>query len=159
MTDILLISNTTENIELALRHFYSRDYNASATVSYDAAMETLSEPKNKSVAVFYCGDTTDNFISFYRRLRENEITADRPLIVLTDVKWAKPLTEYVKLKNTCVLGIGVGSSKLSEAVRNAARGGNNKRPTQPLRPSQPHKPSQSQRPFSQRSSMNNQRHY
>lgn len=137
MTDILLISNTTENINVAWRYFCTREYNASATVSYDAAMETLRESKSSKVAVFYCGDGTDSFISFYRMLRQDEKTAEIPLIVLSDVKWTRVLSEYVQLKNACVLGMGVSASKLSEVARNAARGG--------LKP----KPSQS-RPVSQR---------
>lgn len=122
MTDILLISDTTDNINVAWRYFCTREYNASATISYDAAMEKLRESRDSQVAVFYCGDTTDSFISFYRMLRQDRKTAETPLIVLSDVKWTKVLTEYVQLKNTCVLNMGVGASKLSEVARKAARG-------------------------------------
>lgn len=125
MTDILLISNTTDNINVAWRYFCTREYNASATVSYDAAMETLRGAKSSQVAVFYCGNDTDSFISFYRMLRQDKKTAEIPLIVLSDVKWTKVLSEYVQLKNACVLSMGVGASKLSEVARNAARGGLN----------------------------------
>ncbi len=123
MTDILLISNTADNINVAWRYFCTRDYNASATISYDAAMETLRESKSSKVAVFYCGDNTNTFISFYRMLRQDEKTAETPLIVLSDVKWTKVLSEYVQLKNTCVLSMGVGAAKLSEIARSASRGG------------------------------------
>lgn len=123
MTDILLISDTTDNINVAWRYFCTREYNASATVSYDAAMETLRASKSSQVAVFYCGNDTDSFISFYRMLRQDKKTAEIPLIVLSDIKWTKVLSEYVQLKNTCVLSMGVGASKLSEVARNAARGG------------------------------------
>ena len=122
MTDILLISDTTDNINVAWRYFCTRDYNASATISYDAAMERLRDPAGSPVAVYYCGDATNSFISFYRMLRQDRRTAEIPLIVLSDIKWTKVLTEYVRLKNTCVLNMGVGSSKLSEVARKAARG-------------------------------------
>lgn len=123
MTDILLISDTTDNINVAWRYFCTRDYNASATISYDAAIETLRDSKSSQVAVFYCGNDTTSFISFYRMLRQDRKTAEIPLIVLSDIKWTKVLSEYVQLKNTCVLSMGVGASKLSEVARNAARGG------------------------------------
>lgn len=130
MTDILLISDTTDNINIAWRYFCTRDYNASATISYDAAMETLKNSKNSQVAVFYCGNNTNSFVSFYRMLRQDEKTGETPLIVLSDVKWTKVLSEYVQLKNACVLSMGVGAAKLSEVARNAARGGLKPKPGQ-----------------------------
>lgn len=145
MTDILLISNTTDNINVAWRYFCTRDYNASATISYDAAMETLRQAKSSQVAVFYCGNDTDSFISFYRMLREDEKTAGIPLIVLSDVKWTRALSEYVQLKNACVLGMGVGASKLAEVARNAARGGLDKKPSQ-SRPAPQKRPPNDRRP-------------
>lgn len=145
MTDILLVSNTTDNINIAWRYFCTRDYNASATISYDAAMETLRKAKSSQVAVFYCGNDTDSFISFYRMLREDEKTARIPLIVLSDVKWTKTLSEYVQLKNACVLGMGVGASKLAETARNAARGGLEKKPSQ-SRPTLQKRPINDRRP-------------
>lgn len=144
MTDVLLISNTSDNINIAWRYFCTRDYNASATVSYDAAMETLRNAKSSQVAVFYCGNDTDSFISFYRMLREDEKTAQTPLIVLADVKWTRALSEYVRLNNACVLGMGVGASKLADVARNAARGGLNKKPSQS-------RPAPQKRPLNDRS--------
>lgn len=136
MTDILLISDTPDNINVAWRYFCTRDYNASATVSYDAAMETMRNSKSSQVAVFYCGNDTHSFISFYRMLRQDKKTAQIPLIVLSDIKWTKVLSEYVRLKNACVLGMGVSASKLSEVARNAARGGLNPKPEQRRTPPQ-----------------------
>lgn len=133
MTDILLISNSSDNISVAWRYFCTREYNASATTSYDAAMDTLRNAKSSKVAVFYCGNDTDSFISFYRMLRGDEKTAGIPLIVLSDVKWTRTLSEYVQLENACVLGMGVGASKLAEVARNAARGALNKKADQSRR--------------------------
>ncbi len=130
MTDVLLISNSTENINIAWRHFCSRDYNASATVSYESAMDTLRKGKSQQIAVYYCGNDTDDFISFYRMLREDKKTVFVPLVVLADVRWIKALSEYVRLENACVLGITVGASKLAEVMRSASRGGLNKMPVQ-----------------------------
>lgn len=124
MTDILLISDNLNNINVAWRHFAYREYNANATVSVETAMEYLKSDKPPQVVVYYCGGSSSGFFSFYHILREDEDTAGCPLVVLTDVELQKALAEYVKLENTQVLGISVNDKTLMDVIRNAARGKN-----------------------------------
>ena len=124
MTDILLISDTIANINVAWRHFSYREYNANATVSVETAMEYLKSDKPPQVVIYYCGGGSTGFFSFYRILREDEKTADCPLVVLTDVELQKALAEYVRLENTRVLGISVNDKTLMDVIRNAARNRN-----------------------------------
>ena len=129
MTDVLLISNSLPNINIAWRHFCYREYNASATVSVETAMEYLRSDKPPQVVVYYCGGSCSDFFPFYRILRGDEKSAGCPLVLLTDVEFQKALAEYVKLENTQVLGISVNDKTLMDVIRNTAR----KRP--PQRPS------------------------
>lgn len=124
MTDILLISDSLANINIAWRHFTYREYNANATMSVDTAMEYLRSDKPPQVVIYYCGGGSSGFFSFYRILRSDEKTAGCPLIILTDVELQKALSEYVKLENTQVLGISVNDKKLMDIIRVAARGKN-----------------------------------
>lgn len=121
MTDILLLSNTLPNINVAWRHFCYREYNANATVSVETAMEYLRSDKPPQVVIYYCGGTCSDFFPFYRTLRSDEKSADCPLVLLTDVEFQKALSEYVKLENTQVLGISVDDKKLMDVIRNEAR--------------------------------------
>ena len=120
MTDILLISNSLPNINVAWRHFCYREYNANATVSVESAMEYLHSDKPPQVVVYYCGSCSE-FFPFYRTLRSDEKSAHLPLVLLTDVELQMALAEYVKLENTQVLGISVDDKKLMDVIRNAAR--------------------------------------
>ena len=122
MTDILLISDSLPNINVAWRHFVYREYNANATVSVETAMEYLKSDKPPQVVIYYCGGGSSGFFSFYRILREDEKTKNTPLVVLTDVELQKALAEYVKLENAQVLGISVNDKTLMDIIRNAARG-------------------------------------
>ena len=124
MTDVLLISDSLANINVAWRHFCYKEYNASATASVETAMEFLRSDKPPQVVVYYCGGGSSGFFPFYRTLRKDEKTAGFPLIVLTDVDMQKALAEYVKLENAQVLGISVDDKKLIDIVRSAARGRN-----------------------------------
>ena len=123
MIEVLLVSNSAQNIKIAWRHFCTDDYNAVSAVKNDAAIKTLAEGKKGVIPVFYCGSDTDCFIDFYRKLRAGEKTADTPLVVLADVKWTKALSEYVHLKNTHVMGVTVNGTKLLEVMKTAARSG------------------------------------
>lgn len=123
MIEALLISNTVNNIKIAWRHFCTNDYNASSAVNNNTAIEMLKKGKKGIVPVFYCGNDTNCFIDFYRKLRADEKTANIPLVVLADVKWTQVLTEYVHLKNTFVAGVTLNGSKLLEIMRTASRGG------------------------------------
>lgn len=134
MTDILLIGSSLDNINVAWRHFCYSDYNASATANHEAAMENLRSKKPPQIVVYYCSDDAENFFSFYKTLREDPKTEKIPLIVLADVNRQKVLTEYVKLWNTCVLGISVNDDKLRDMVRTGARNGFDKKPTASDRP-------------------------
>lgn len=127
MTDVLLISSSLDNINIAWRHFCYSDYNASATTNHDAAMENLRSKKPAQIVVYYCGEDTTNFFSFYKALREDRKTADVPLVVLADVSRQKLLSDYVRLRNACVLGISVNDDKLRDTVRTGARYGFEKR--------------------------------
>lgn len=127
MTDVLLISSSLENINVAWRHFCYNEYNASATTNHDAAMENLRSKKPSQIVVYYCGEDTTNFFSFYKMLREDQKTADVPLVVLADVSRQKLLSDYVRLRNSCVLGISVNDDKLRDTVRTGARYGFEKR--------------------------------
>lgn len=123
MIDVLLISNTADNIKVAWRHFCTKDYNAASAVSNDKAVDALRTAKKGTIPVYYCGNSTDCFIDFYRRFRADEKTANTPLVVLADVKWTKVLSEYVHLVNTFVTGVTVSDSKLSDIMKTASRGG------------------------------------
>ena len=122
MTDILLVSDSLANINVAWRHFCYKEYNASATASVDTAMEFLRSDNPPQVVVYYMGGGSSGFFPFYRILRNDEKTAGFPLIVLTDLDMQKPLAEYVKLENTQVLGISVDDKKLINIIRGAAAG-------------------------------------
>ncbi|MDE6580705.1 MAG: hypothetical protein K2K41_09250, partial [Ruminiclostridium sp.] len=102
MIEVLLVTNSAQNIRIAWRHFCTDDYNAVSAVNNDEAIKTLVNRKSKVVPVFYCGNDTDCFIDFYRKLRAEKKTADTPLVVLADAKWTKALSEYVHMKNTHV---------------------------------------------------------
>ena len=121
MTDVLLISNSLPNINIAWRHFCYREYNASATASVDTAMEYLRSDKPPQVVIYYCGGSCSDFFPFYRILREDEKSAKLPLVILTDVEFQKALSEYVKLENTQVLGISVDDKRLMDVIRGAAK--------------------------------------
>ncbi|MBD5080270.1 MAG: hypothetical protein HDT44_00705 [Ruminococcaceae bacterium] len=123
MIEVLLVTNSAQNIRIAWRHFCTDDYNAVSAVNNDEAIKTLVTRKSKVIPVFYCGSDTDCFIDFYRKLRAEKKTADTPLVVLADAKWTKALSEYVHLKNTCVMGVTVSSAKLLDVMKIAATGG------------------------------------
>ncbi len=123
MTDVLLISSSLENINVAWRHFCYSEYNASATTNISAAMENLKSSKPASIVVYYCSEDTEGFYSLYNTLRSDPKTADIPLLVLADVSWQKALTDYVKFYNTCILGISVNDEKLKDMVKSGARHG------------------------------------
>ena len=123
MTDVLLISSSLENINIAWRHFCYNEYNASATTNHEAAMENLRSKKPAQIVVYYCGEDTTNFFSFYKALREDQKTENVPLVVLADVSRQKLLSDYVKLRNARVLGISVNDDKLRDTVRIGARNG------------------------------------
>ena len=122
MTDILLISDSLANINVAWRHFTYKEYNANATMSVETAMEYLRSDKPPQVVIYYCGGGSSGFFSFYRILRSDEKTAECPLVVLTDVELQKALSEYVKLEKTQVVGISVDDKKLIDIIRLAAKG-------------------------------------
>ncbi len=123
MIEVLLVSNSAQNIRIAWRHFCTNDYNAVSAVNNDEAIKTLINGKKGTIPVFYCGNDTDCFIDFYRKLRAEQKTANAPLVVLADTKWAKALSDYVRLKNTHVIGVTVNGSKLLEVMKTASRGG------------------------------------
>lgn len=127
MTDVLLISSSLDNINVAWRHFCYNDYNASATTNHEAAMENLRSKKPAQIVVYYCGEDTTDFFSFYKALREDQKTANVPLVVLADVSRQKVLSDYVRLRNACVLGISVNDEKLRDTVKTGARNGFEKR--------------------------------
>ena len=122
MTDILLISDSLSNINVAWRHFCYREYNANATASVETAMEYLRSDKPPQVVIYYCGGGSGGFFSFYRILRNDEKTAGFPLVILTDVDMQKALSEYIKLENAQVVGISVDDKKLIDIIRGAAKG-------------------------------------
>ena len=73
MTDILLISSSLEDINIAWRHFCYNDYNASATTNINAAMENLKSSKPAKVVVYYCGEDSEGFYTLAKgaqRVRE-----------------------------------------------------------------------------------------
>lgn len=123
MINILLMSNSIENVNVAWRHFCYSDYNASATTNIEAAMENLKSDKASEILVFYCGEDTDNFYPLYNTLRSDPDTRNVPLLVLADVSWQMALTGYVKFYNMSVLGISVNDEKLRETVRFGAKYG------------------------------------
>ena len=123
MIEILLVSNSSQNIRIAWRHFCTDDYNAVSAVNNDEAIKTLVTRKSKVVPVFYCGSDTNCFIDFYRKLRAEKKTANTPLVVLADTKWTKALSEYVRLKNTYVMGVTVNAVKLLDVIKIAETGG------------------------------------
>ena len=86
-------------------------------------MENLRSRKPAQIVAYYCGEDTTDFFSFYKMLREDEKTANVPLVVLADVSRQKALSDYVKLRNACVLGISVNDEKLRDTVRTGARNG------------------------------------
>ncbi|MCM1055653.1 MAG: hypothetical protein NC394_09045 [Bacteroides sp.] len=134
MIDVLLISSSLDNINVAWRHFCYSDYNASATTNHDAAMENLRSKKPAQIVVYYCGEETTDFFSFYKALRDDQKTENVPLVVLADLNRQKLLTDYVKLRNACVLGISVNDDKLRDTVKTGARNGFEKRPPAHGRP-------------------------
>ncbi len=123
MIEVLLVTNSAQNIRIAWRHFCTDDYNAVSAVNNDEAIKTLVNRKSSVIPVFYCGSDTNCFIDFYRKLRAEKKTSNTPLVVLADAKWAKALSEYVHLKNTHVIGVTVSGSKLLEVMKTAAKGG------------------------------------
>lgn len=133
MTDILLITDNSKNINMVWRHFNTKEYNASAAINSSAAMEQLVNAKKMMIPVFYCSNSTKCFIEFYRMLRSNPKTADVPLVVLADFKWTKVLSEYVHLVNTRVVGATISDSLLNDIMKTAAKGGFEKK--SPQRPS------------------------
>lgn len=138
MIDVLLISNTADNIKVAWRHFCTKDYNAESAVNNDKAIETLKTAKKGTIPVYYCGNSTSCFIDFYRRLRADEKIAGTPLVVLADVKWTKVLSEYVHLVNTFVTGVTVSGSKLNDIMKTASKGGFEKKSS--VKPAPQNKP-------------------
>lgn len=139
MIEVLLVSNSAQNIRIAWRHFCTNDYSADSAVNNDAAIKALVNGKRGVVPVFYCGQDTDSLLDFYRKLRAEKKTANTPLVVLSDVKWTKVLSEYVHLKNTLVTGVTVSEKKLLEIMRTAARGGFEKK-SSPSRPAPAKRP-------------------
>ena len=123
MTDILLISNSLDNINIAWRHFRYEEYNASATTNIEAAMEKLKSRDAADMAVYYCADDNEDFYSFYDALRSDPMTKELPLLVLADVNWQQALTGYVKFYNTCVLGNSINDAKLKDIVKMVANHG------------------------------------
>lgn len=123
MINVLLISNSLENINVAWRHFCYADYNASATTNIDAAMEKLKSKDTANIVVYYCGEDTESFYPIYNTLRSDPETADIPLLVLADISWQQALTGYVKFYNTSILGISVNDEKLRETVKTGAKFG------------------------------------
>ncbi|HBH96116.1 MAG TPA: hypothetical protein DDX91_10210 [Ruminococcaceae bacterium] len=123
MINVLLISSSADNIKVSWRYFCTNDYSAEAAVGNDKAMEALKASKKGTVPVFYCGNATNCFIDFYRKLRADEKTANIPLVVLADIRWTKVLSEYVHLVNTLVVGSTVSGSKLNDIMKTASRGG------------------------------------
>ena len=123
MTDVLLISNTLENINVAWRHFRYNDYNTSATTNIDAALDNLKSSKPAQIIVYYCAESVESFYTIYKALRSDPKAAKIPLLVLADVGWQKCLVDYVHFYNTAVLGISVNDKKLRETVKFAARDG------------------------------------
>ena len=121
MTDILLISDSLPNINVAWRHFCYQEYNANATANVDTAMEAIRSDKPPQVVVYYCSsENSRGFFSFYRTFKAEKKAAKCPLVVLTDVELQKALSEYVKLENTDVLGISVNDDVLMSLIRDAA---------------------------------------
>lgn len=122
MTDILLVSNTLDNINVAWRHFANREYSTNATTNYESAMINIRSEKKPDAVVYYCGSNTDDFISFYRMLRADESAAKIPVIILADAEKQTVLSRYIEWENACVLGISVSDGKLGDVIRGAVRG-------------------------------------
>lgn len=123
MTSLLLISDNSENLNVAWRHFCYKEYSAGATISIDSAMERLRSENPPQIAVYYRAAKGKGFFDFYSRLREDPATQNIPLLVLTDLEFQKVLSEYIKLKNAMVLGISVDDRRLMDIMRSAARNG------------------------------------
>lgn len=123
MTNILLVSNTLDNINVAWHHFANRDYAANATTNYESAMMNIHTDRSPEVIVYYVSSTTNDFFSFYRMLRADEKGAKIPVIILADPDRQVVLSRYIEWDNATVLGISVGDSKLGDVIRSAARGG------------------------------------
>ena len=121
MTEILLISDSLPNINVAWRHFCYGEYSANATVSVDTAMESICSDKPPQVVVYYCSaENSRKFFSFYHTFKAEKKAAGCPLVVLADVELQKALSEYVKLENTDVVGISVNDDVLMSLIREAA---------------------------------------
>lgn len=123
MTNILLISNSLDNINIAWRHFRYEEYSANATTNIDAAIEQLKSDNAAKIVIYYCGDDTETFYPFYKALRSDPDTAGIPLLILSDVSWQQALTGYVKFYNTSVIGNSVNDEKLKDIVRMGAKYG------------------------------------
>ncbi|MCM1297997.1 MAG: hypothetical protein NC203_05355 [Firmicutes bacterium] len=122
MTNILLVSNTLDNINVAWRHFANRDYSTNATTNYDSAMINLHSDKKPEVIVYYVSGNTTDFIAFYRLIRSDEIGAKIPVVILADADRQTVLSRYIEWDNACVLGISVSDGKLGDVIRGAVRG-------------------------------------
>lgn len=117
MMNILLISNSLDNINIAWRHFRYREYDAVATTNIEAGMDRLRSDDAPKMVAFYCAEDTENFYAFYDMLRSDPKTSELPLLVLADVSWQRTLTEYFKFYNTHILGNSVNDEKLKDIVR------------------------------------------
>lgn len=131
MTDVLLISDTVDNINVAWRHFCYNEYSAAAATNVQSALDSFNEKKHAQVVAYYCSDSTDSFYSFYKTLRSNPATENIPLVVLADISWQTVLSKYIKLKNTKVVGISIDDTKLKEIMRTGARSGFEKKTNRP----------------------------
>lgn len=138
MTNVLLVSNTLDNINVAWRHFASRDYATNATTNYESAIANINSDKKPDAVIYYCSNNTTDFISFYRMLRADEEGAKIPVIILADAEKQGVLSRYIEWDNACVLGISIGDAKLGDVIRNAVRGGLiKKKPASRPAPSKP----------------------
>lgn len=148
MTNVLLVSNTLDNINVAWRHFASRDYTANATTNYESAMINIRSDKKPDAVIYYYSDNTKDFIGFYRMLRADEAGKKIPVIILADAEQQTVLSRYIEWDNACVLGISVGDNKLGEVIRGAVRGSLiKKQPVSRPAPSKPaHSHSQNKKP-------------
>lgn len=123
MIDVLLISDTVDNINVAWRHFCYNEYSAAAATNVQSVMDSLHEKKHAQIVAYYCGDNTSSFYSFYKTLRSDPATENMPLVVLADVSWQTVLSKYIKLKNVKVVGISIDDTKLKEIMRTGSRSG------------------------------------
>lgn len=130
MIDVLLISDTADNVNIAWRHFCYSEYSANAATNIQAAMNSLHEKKHAQIVAYYCTDKTGSFYEFYKALRSDPATENIPLVVLADVSWQTVLSKYIKLKNTKVVGISIDDTKLKDIMRTGARSGFEKKPNQ-----------------------------